>query len=247
MTVSTIDSLAQPANRDIVTQPTEWFAFASTMKAGNRINIYADAHFRYVQNFEPAQYQLRVAGEWIISKTLSVVPVGLVYVKNFQYGEQPATYVNDEHRIYQQAVIKHSMDKFSFNHRIRFEERFIQMHHKEINGEVVDDGYSENKQFRIRYRGMINYPIGKDKIGPHTLFASAYDEVFMSWGKRVTFHEPDQNRIFAGLGYQFTKDFSIQSGFFYQMLIKANGAQQENNVGIMTQLTYNIDLTRKQE
>jgi long-subunit fatty acid transport protein len=67
----------------------------------------------------------------------------------------------------------------------------------------------------------------------------------MSWGEAVTYHEIDQNRIFVGFGYQFTKDFTIQTGYFWQLLVKANGAQQENNMGIGTWLTYNFDLTRK--
>ena len=71
-----------------------------------------------------------------------------------------------------------------------------------------------------------------------------YDEVFVSWGEFVTYNQIDQNRIFVGVGYQFTKDFTIQSGPFWQLLVKANGAQQENNIGIGTWLTYNFDLTK---
>jgi hypothetical protein len=242
-----IDLGAQPANWDIVTQSTEWFVLATTMKVSNRINLYADAHLRYVHSFEPAQDQIRVAGEWVISKKLTIVPFGYVYVRNFIYGEQPAAYINNEHRIYQQAVLKYTSGKFGFNHRFRIEERFIQTHHSDPSGEVIDDGFDENKQMRFRYRGSITYPLNKSKIEPKALFLSVYDEFFISWGKKVTFHKPDQNRIFAGLCYQFTKDISLQSGFFYQMLIKSNGAKQENNVGIMTQLTYNLDLTKKKD
>ncbi|MBA4146193.1 MAG: hypothetical protein C0523_10545, partial [Cytophaga sp.] len=61
-----------------------------------------------------------------------------------------------------------------------------------------------------------------------------------------TYNEPDQNRIYAGLGYQFTKALSVQGGAFYQLLIKSNGSKQENNVGFQVQVYYNIDLTRKE-
>jgi predicted porin len=61
----------------------------------------------------------------------------------------------------------------------------------------------------------------------------------------VTFHKIDQNRVFAGVGYQVTKDFSFQGGFLYQMLVKANGAKQENNTGIQLQVNYNFDFTKK--
>ncbi len=241
------DLWAQPAGRAIVNQPIEWFAVSSTMKISDRINLYADTHLRYAESLDPMQNQIRIAGEWVISKKWSVIPIGYVYVANFQYGEQPATYKNNEHRIYQQAILKYTTGKFGFNHRFRIEERFIQAHSKTSTGEVVNEGFDENRQIRFRYRGTITYPLNKDKIESKTLFAAVYDEFFISWGGRVTFHQPDQNRIFAGLGYQFTKNVSLQSGFFYQMLIKANGAQQENNVGINTQLTYNLDFSKKKD
>jgi hypothetical protein len=37
----------------------------------------------------------------------------------------------------------------------------------------------------------------------------------------------------------------MHMGGIYQIIIKRNGAQQENNVGALVQLTYNFDLRRK--
>jgi len=92
---------------------------------------------------------------------------------------------------------------------------------------------------------MARVPLNHASIDPKTYFASLYDEVFMSSGKMVSFHEPDQNRIFAGLGYQVNKALSFQAGFLYQMLIKQpTGAKQENNVGFQVLVGYNIDLTK---
>ena len=142
------------------------------------------------------------------------------------------------------------MSGLNVQHRLRTEERFIQKHHLDpSNGDVINDGYS-NQQFRIRYRLYCTIPFTKQadptsmSIDPKSYYLLVYDELFMSWGEAVTYHEIDQNRIFVGLGYQFTKDFTIQSGFFYQLLVKANGAQQENNMGVGTWLTYNFDLTK---
>ena len=245
ISVAISDLHAQPAGREIVNQPIQWFAITTTMRINDRINIYADTHLRYVESLDPMQYQLRIAGEWVISKKIAIIPLGYVYVRNFLYGKQPTTFENNEHRIYQQAILTYSSGKFGFNHRFRLEERLIQTHSLNQSGEVIDGGFDDNKQLRFRYRGVITYPLNKEKIEAKTLFAMVYDELFVSWGKQVTFHKPDQNRIFVGLGYQFTNDISLQSGLFYQMLIKANGAKQENNVGINTQFNYNFDLSKK--
>lgn len=230
----------------VVDQSTEWFAIASTSKINRWLNIYTDVHLRYVKGFQPMQNQVRIAPEWVISKKISIMPIGFVYIRNFIYGDQPTAYENNERRLFQQFVYKSATGKWSFNHRLRLEERYIQIHSRDVNNNITDNGFS-NEQFRIRYRLMANYVLNKPKVEPGALSFAFYDEIFVSWGKLVTFNSPDQNRIFVGFGYQFTKDIALQSGFLYQALIKANGVQQENNIGWMTQFTYNFDFSKKTE
>ena len=91
---------------------------------------------------------------------------------------------------------------------------------------------------------MARLPLNSSSIEPGTFFASVYDEIFYSWGEHVTYQKPDQNRLFAGAGYQFNKNFTLQGGFLYQMLVKSNGAKQENNIGLQVQVTYNVDCTK---
>ncbi len=171
-----------------------------------------------------------------------ITPFGIVYTWNYQYGEQPAAFVNDEIRVYQQFGARNNLGRFILNHRFRTEERFIQTHSAGASGEPVDEGFDENFQFRIRYRLIVNYPLSSKELVPKAWFASAGDEIFLSWGDAVTYHKPDQNRVFGGIGYQFTKSASIVGYGFYQMLIKSNGTKQENNVGAFVMLTWNLDL-----
>jgi hypothetical protein len=135
------------------------------------------------------------------------------------------------------------LNNFYFQQRLRMEERFIQAH----SSTETSDAYSDER-YRLRYRSLVNVPLNSAKIEAGTWFASVWDEIFLSWGKAVTYNDaPDQNRIYGGLGYQFSKPFSIQAGFIYQYMIKKNGLQQENNYGGMIQLTYNPDFTKKEE
>jgi hypothetical protein len=231
--------LAQPA---VVDQPIEWFAIASTSKLTKHINVYADVHIRYAKGFDPMQNQIRIAPEWVFSKTISFAPIGFVYIQNFLYGDQPAKIVNNEHRLYQQVMVKHSLGKWAFNHRFRVEERFIQNHTK---GTGEDEGFT-NQQTRIRYRALVTYAFNKPKVEAGAFFGSFYDEFFVSWGSKVTYNSPDQNRLYLGVGYQFSKNVSLQTGFLYQALLKTNGTLQENNMGVMTQFTYNFDFSKKE-
>lgn len=228
-------------DRETVTQSTEWFAITSTSKITKNLNLYVEGQFRYSTNFDPLQYQFRIAPEIVLPKNFSVVPIAYVYTWNYKYGEQPASSVNNEHRLWEQVSYKHSVSRFNMSHRLRLEQRFVQDHANEEG-----DDYSVHAN-RLRYRFMTNIPLNHQKIEPKTYYISVYDEIFYSWGGPVEYHHPDQNRIFAGLGYQATKLISFQGGFFYQMLIKQPlGLKQENNIGFQLQLNYNFDFTNKE-
>jgi hypothetical protein len=235
-------SLAQ-STRETVSQSIEWMGLTTNIKVHKRLNYVLEGQFRFARNFEPMQFQIRTGPDVILNKHWAVMPVAYVYIWNPLYGEQPNKYVNNEHRIYEQVVYKHSIGRLSFNHRARLEQRFLQVH-ADQNGDVINLGYDLYMN-RFRYRFVANIPINNSKMDTKTFYASVYDEFFFSWGDAVTFHKIDQNRIFFGLGYQVTKDVSFQGGYLYQMLVKANGAKQENNSGIQIQLTYNFDLTKK--
>jgi Protein of unknown function (DUF2490) len=235
---------AQSDSRETVNQSIAWFAWTSNIKVSDRLSLLVDGQFRQARKMEPQQYQFRTGLEVKINNHIQIMPLAYVYTWNYLYGKQPATFRNNEHRIFQQIVVKHAIRRISFEHRARIEQRFIQHHSQNQMGDVIDDGYSVN-QNRIRYRLMAKFPINREKIEAGTYFGAIYDEVFISWGENITYHRPDQNRIFAGIGYQFDKNFSIQAGPIYQMLIKSNGAMQENNIGTLIQFAYNIDLTKQ--
>jgi hypothetical protein len=244
MAFSSTTAFAQAVKREKVNNSIEWLSATSNIKVSNRLTIVLDGQFRFSNDFKPQQHQLRTALDIKINDHLSIAPVGYVYTWNYKYGQQPAAIVNNEHRIFQQVFYKHNLGPFKVDHRVRLEQRFIQVHSQSADA-IVYDGYS-NKQNRIRYRFMTRLPLNNKSIDPKTLFASAYDEIFYSWGKTITYDEPDQNRIFAGLGYQFDKMFSVQAGGIYQMLVKSNGIKQENNVGFLIAATYNINAMKSQ-
>ncbi|HTE33612.1 MAG TPA: DUF2490 domain-containing protein [Chryseolinea sp.] len=242
-TVSLQTLFAQQDEKQVVNQAIQWFSVNSNIALTKRFSLYIEGQFRQVGTFDPMQYQLRTAVDVKLNDHFSIVPVGYVYTWNYQYGKQPAAYKNNEHRFFQQVVYKHSLGITKIDHRIRIEERFVQHHHTNTDGEIVDDGY-DVELYRLRYRLMARVPLNAKKIEPGTWFLSAYDEVFVSWGSPVTYHKPDQNRLFAGIGFQFDKSTTLQGGLLYHMLIKGNGTMQENNVGPQVMLTYNLDCSK---
>jgi hypothetical protein len=234
---------AQSGEREKVTQALEWFALTSNIKMTNRLTLMVEGQFRYADDFDAQQYQARTALDIKINEHLTISPLAYVYTWNYKYGKQPAQFENNEHRIWQQVSYKHGFGRLKVDHRLRLEERFIQHHSLLDDGTVVNEGYT-NHQTRIRYRLMAKAPLNSSKIESGTYYAAVYDEIFFSWGDNVTYHKPDQNRIFAGLGYQFNEKLGVIGGFLNQTLVKSNGAKQENNIGFLIHFTYNVDLTR---
>jgi hypothetical protein len=231
-------AVAQAPDRQTVSQSIEWFSLTTNIKVTPATTLIAEGQFRFAHTLDPMQFQLRTGVDFKLSKHFSVVPFGYVYTLNEQYGKQPATFINNEHRFWEQIAFKHTVGKLKIDHRLRYEQRFIQVHTKTAEGTITNEGF-HNQQTRLRYRLMGKLPLAKEN---ESMFLSFYDEVFFSSGKKVTYHEPDQNRAFLGMGFPMNKSFTLQGGFLYQMLVKENGLKQENNLGIQVMATYNIDL-----
>jgi len=63
---------------------------------------------------------------------------------------------------------------------------------------------------RIRYMPRIDVPLYKK------LYAAAYDEIFIGFGKNVGENIFDQNRIGLLLGYRFSTLFRAEAGYLNQ-------------------------------
>jgi hypothetical protein len=249
LVTSSMWAYSQTTGRAIVNQEINFFSFNANVKLHRTLGLAFDSQNRFVSGMNNMQHLVRGGLEFYLTPRLSMVPLGYAYVWNYQYGKQPAAFINNEHRIWQHLAYKHMLKGIGVHHRLRSEERLMEQHTLGTDGAIIDQGYT-NHQFRIRYRLMVHIPFNRArtdpktiKLDPKTFYASIWDEVFMSWGASVTYHRPDQNRFFAGVGYQITKDLGVQGGFLYGMLVKSNGRSQENNLGTLLQLNYNVNLS----
>ncbi len=113
-----------------------------------------------------------------------------LYIPNFTREQRP----------YQEAIISHNVDKLCFEHRFRFEERFLQG----VDGVAL----------RGRYRLKGIYPLDKNKKWSLVLF----DELFINFNSPNDGPEPgiDQNRIYAGINRKFNENISADLGYQLQ-------------------------------
>lgn len=125
-----------------------------------------------------------------------------------------------EQRVWQQLIYNQKMHSIRIEHRLRAEQRY------------TSAGYRN----RFRYRINFIVPINKKQIGDNTLFMSTSNE--FHFNNDGVFYE--QNRLYWGLGYQFNRSWSFQSGWMYRIdYFKNNRAQYKNYIQASLQFTLN--------
>lgn len=125
-----------------------------------------------------------------------------------------------EFRIWEQLVLNNNFDRFKIEHRYRIEQRWV------------------NSTFRQRFRYRFNpvVPLNHAGFVPKTLFITAFNEVFFT--NKAPYFE--RNRFFGGLGYQFSKLFTMQLGFIRQYDYRTSDQGSGKNF-IQTNFLFNVD------
>jgi len=147
-------------------------------------------------------YEIKGGVGYAVNKNFSFL-VGIGKYMTYSDGgnfEEPV--VANEFRLWEQVTMNNYLDRVKFEHRYRVEQRWLQ------------NGYRN----RFRYRLAAAVPINKKKFEAGTFYFSAFDEVFFT--NSAPYFE--RNRLFAGVGYQFSKHFTLQPGWLNQFDYKNN-------------------------
>ncbi len=130
------------------------------------------------------------------NKNLAVLLGSGQYVTYSNGGNFKSPVLSNEFRLWEQLTLVNNIDRLKIEHRYRIEQRWLTI------------GYRN----RFRYRLNPIIPINKSTVEKGTLFASIYDEIFLT-NKGQYF---ERNRFFCGLGYQFSNPFTLQIGWIRQ-------------------------------
>ena len=154
-----------------------------------------------------------------------------------------------EYRITPQITMFQTIGRVSFQHRFRYEFRFLGKAFTEteninsFTGGGGYEGFSDNTRGRARYLLRANIPLNSEKMQAKTLYSANWDEVFVSMGERVgNSNLLDQNRIFLGLGYKFDTHYRVEAGYINQTIFRFNNTAKNNvdsNSGVL--LTLFVD------
>ena len=182
-----------------------WYMYFGMNKVSERWSLHTEAQFRYYEtsgNFN--QLLLRTGGNYHINDR-AIATLGYAYIDTDPtFMEEPLQDVpfngNQilEHRIFQQFILKNKVWEFLFEHRYRFEQRFLS--NKDLSRTGPD---IRETQYRARYRLQMTLPL------TDTFFLNFYDEIFLNLQDSVF----GQNRLYAALGIHLTENSSVQFGY----------------------------------
>ncbi len=206
-----------------------WWAYAGNHKLSDKWGIHTLYSFRrndFVKNWQ--QSLTRVGVNYHFTDNFQLT-VGYDWIVTFPYGDFPIAEKINEHRIYQQAVIKNKVGVIQVKHRFRFSQRFIDGHSNLVN--------------RFRYRIGLSVPLGKKIIEPKTFYFSAFDEMFIGFGKGIQKEIFHQNWAYMGLGYKINKKMSVNLGYMNQYLITPSHLESNHTLKFL--IVYNFDFRKK--
>lgn len=169
-----------------------WYMYFGSNQVSDKLSIHTEAQFRFWEvtgNFN--QLLLRTGLNYHISKE-AIATIGYAYIAtDVSFEEFPGEEDLKEHRIFQQFILKNEVRKVLFEHRYRFEQRFI------------DFGDSNDTRYRARYRLQLTLPLTQ------LVFINVYNEIFLNLQGNVF----DQNRLYGAIGFKITPASSVQVGY----------------------------------
>lgn len=231
------------SNHDIVSQQHGWYMYFGNHKITDKYSLHTEYQWRrndWITNWQ--QSLLRLGLDYQVNPNL-IITAGYGWIQTFPYGKQPIAHDFNEHRIWQQLVLQQQSGRLYFHHRYRLEQRFLEHLTTNASGQAERDGYDYRN--RARYRFMVTMPLNRKELSDNTLFVAVYDEVFLGFGGGIGKNILDQNRLYAALGWRFSKKFNIQIGYLNQYVVKTDGIRHERNHTLQTGITYNFDFRKK--
>lgn len=233
------------AQKQISTQTHGWVMYFGNHRLSEQWGIHTEYQWRRSDLFNDWQQSLLRLGVDYYTKQNAQFTAGYGWIRSYKYGEQPIIHNFNEHRIWEQFIVKNKLGRVELNHRYRLEQRFMEQWVQQMDGSILRDGYAFRQ--RLRYRFLITVPLSKKELSDNTLFASVYDEPFLGFGKGIGKNILDQNRLYAALGWRFNKDFNVQLGYLNQIIVKTDGVKMERNHTLQIGITYNLDLQKRQD
>jgi hypothetical protein len=243
LTLPTYSASAQSNVRRHTNNQNAWFMYFGNHKFTNRLGWHAEVQLRRNDFLSNAQQLLLRTGLDYHLKNNGRLTAGYAFIETYPYGAFAVANAFPEHRIWQQFTTSQDFNLFKLSHRYRLEQRNIG---NASTGEFRG-GRFEN---RVRYMVKGTYVLTPKWKRP--LFAAAYDEIFLSFGKDVAYNIFDQNRLYGALGIAISETIRIEAGYLHQLVqartldTQDSRIRLENNHTLQFALFSSISFLKRQ-
>jgi hypothetical protein len=240
--LGSLDAFAQ-SPRTFGNNQNAWFMYFGDHKFSPKWGVHLEAQLRRSDGVKNGQQLLLRTGINYHFTPAAFATVGYCFVETYPYGEFPAKSTFPENRLWEQIQLKQAVGRVEVVSRFRLEQRYVKSPVSDGNGsfEPGPDVYSN--RFRLLTRGSI--PLKGKSIVDKSWYLTAYDEMFVSYGKKVALNIFDQNRAYVALGYRLPKIGRLELGYMTQLIFKGDGVKVERNHTLMFGLSSNIDFFKK--
>ena len=195
-----------PNQKSVRSSTGVWLGFYTKYHFNDKWAYYGEYHIRRKDWFDKmGQIYLRFGATYKIAKYLDVT---FGFVNPYYWAPNPEApnidKVVPQFRLWQQAVLATPFDHIKVLHQLRVEQRYKR-------------DYVEGSDFkldhRFRYKLTVYIPLNHKDFGPNTLFLSLYNEIFIQAGKHIIYNHLEDNRAFAGIGYNLNRKLQVQLGY----------------------------------
>ena len=191
-----------------------WLASFNTIGLNKRFSVHFDAQLRSTDQWQQVGTILLRPGLNFHANKWLTLTAGYALAE----GRRTAGAVSSllpEHRVWQQVMLSHKIQRISLTHRFRFEERFLPQA-KMVNDHLETDGHEPAYRFRYFVRSL--FPLAGGSGFTKGLYAALQNEVFLNTGDKAAVNGKafDQNRLYGGIGYRFGGKIDIEAGYLNQ-------------------------------
>jgi hypothetical protein len=160
-----------------------------------------------------------------------LLTLGYAFTRTYPYGEFPVGSAFPEHRIYQQAVIRHPAERVTLAQRYRLEQRFVR----------YPQDRASTYQNRFRYMLRAEFPLARSASRTEW-YVATFNEILIGLPPNFGARPFDQNRLFAGVGRSLGPAGNLEVGYMNQFLSQRNGRVFEFNNTLFVTVTSGYPL-----
>ncbi len=174
-----------------------WYVYNGFFNFSPKFELFAETQFRTWEPIDNLQtFFIRPFFNYNLNKSVQI-GISQEYHVNWSYETMSEEHIKtEEYRTTLQGMLYHKIDRISFQHRYRYEFRFL----------------DESGKQRTRYRLQIGIPLTDKVVKQGVWFANLGNEFMLNTNPKV---DVSQNRTYGMVGYQFTQSTNFQFGYMY--------------------------------